>query len=71
VSSTHPFSVAVFVLSVRAMQVLRIQSNHRDAENHLDEAKEGMHKVPRTGFVERFEHDGDEFCDRNVSLEEE
>ena len=53
------------------MQVLRIQSNHRDTENHLDEAKEGMHKVPQTGFVERFEHDGDEFGDRNVLSEEE
>jgi hypothetical protein len=53
------------------MQVLRIQSNHRDAENHLDEAKEGMHKVPRTGSVERFKHNGDEFGDRNVLSEEE
>ena len=57
------------MLSVRAMQVLRIQSNHRDTENHLDEAKEGKHKVPQTGFVERFEHDGDEFGDRNVLSE--
>jgi hypothetical protein len=59
------------VLSVRAVQVLRIQSNHRDAENHLNEAKEGMHKVPRTGFVERFEHDGDESGGRNVLSGEE
>jgi hypothetical protein len=52
------------------MQVLRIQSNHRDAENHLDEAKEGMHKVPQTGSIERSEHDGDKFGDRNVLSEE-
>lgn len=57
-ASTHPFPVAVLVLSVRTMEVLCIQSNHRNAEDHLEEEEKCVQKMPGVALVEDLGHDG-------------